>query len=70
LVLPGKAASAFTAYVLDQRVVDGAMNGIGTGFGRLATVGRKVQSGLVRTYALAFLLGVVAILLALAVIRL
>jgi NADH-quinone oxidoreductase subunit L len=70
LVLPGKAAAAFTAYVLDQRVVDGAMNGIGTGFGRLATVGRKVQSGLVRSYALAFLLGVVAILLALAVIRL
>jgi NADH-quinone oxidoreductase subunit L len=69
LVLPGKAASAFTAYVLDQRVIDGAMNGIGTGFGRLASVGRRIQSGLVRSYALAFLLGVVGILLVLAVIR-
>jgi NADH-quinone oxidoreductase subunit L len=69
LVLPGKAASAFAAYVFDQRVVDGLWNGIGSGFGRLATVGRRVQSGLVRSYALAFLLGVVAILFTLAVMR-
>ena len=69
LVLPGKAASAFAAYVFDQRVVDGAWNGLGSGFGRLAGVGRKVQSGLVRNYALAFLLGVVAILFTVAVIR-
>jgi NADH-quinone oxidoreductase subunit L len=62
LVLPGKAASAFLAYVFDRRVVDGAVNGLGTAFGRLAATGRRVQSGLVRTYALAFLLGVVAVL--------
>jgi NADH-quinone oxidoreductase subunit L len=70
LVLPGKAASAFTAYVFDQRVIDGALSGVGTGVGRLASSGRRIQSGLVRSYALAFLLGVVAILLALAVVRL
>jgi NADH-quinone oxidoreductase subunit L len=70
LVLPGKAASAFTAYVFDQRVIDGALNGIGTGVGRLASSGRRIQSGLVRSYALMFLLGVVALLLTLAVVRL
>jgi NADH-quinone oxidoreductase subunit L len=62
LVRPGKALSAFTAYVFDQRVIDGAVNGLGLAVGRLATAGRRIQSGLVRTYALAFLLGVVGIL--------
>jgi NADH-quinone oxidoreductase subunit L len=62
LVLPGKALSAFAAYVFDQRVIDGAVNGLGLAVARLASVGRRIQSGLVRTYALAFLLGVVAIL--------
>jgi NADH-quinone oxidoreductase subunit L len=63
LVTPGKAVSAWSAYVFDQRVIDGAVNGIGRGFGRLADVGRRVQTGMVRTYALSFLLGVVVILL-------
>jgi NADH-quinone oxidoreductase subunit L len=63
LVLPGKAASAFLAYVFDQRVIDGAVNGLGDGFRRLAGMGRRVQTGLVRSYALAFLLGAVALVL-------
>jgi NADH-quinone oxidoreductase subunit L len=67
LVLPGKAASAFTAYVFDQRVIDGAVNGLGEAFRRLAGVGRQVQTGLVRSYALAFLLGAVAVVLVLVV---
>ena len=62
LVMPGKAAAAFTAFVVDQRVVDGAVNGLARGTGRLATAGRKIQSGLVRNYALAFLVGAVLIL--------
>ncbi|HZA60993.1 MAG TPA: proton-conducting transporter membrane subunit, partial [Actinomycetota bacterium] len=62
LVLPGKAASAFLAYVFDQRFIDGAVNGLGNTVGRLAGTGRRVQSGLVRTYALGFLLGAVALL--------
>jgi NADH-quinone oxidoreductase subunit L len=62
LVLPGKAASAFLAYVFDRRVIDGAVNGLGQTFGRLASAGRRVQSGLVRSYALAFLIGVVGVL--------
>ncbi|MBI4259004.1 MAG: NADH-quinone oxidoreductase subunit L [Actinobacteria bacterium] len=67
LVTPGKAVSAFSAYVVDQRVVDGAVNGMGRLFATLAAAGRRVQTGYVRNYALAFLLGVVAILLYVAV---
>jgi NADH-quinone oxidoreductase subunit L len=63
VVLPGKVTSAFLAYVFDQRVIDGAVNGVGTAFGRLAGTGRRVQTGLVRSYALVFLLGAVALLL-------
>jgi NADH-quinone oxidoreductase subunit L len=62
LVTPGKAAAAFTAYVLDARVIDGAVNGIGTSVRRLAGAGRMLQTGLVRTYALALLAGAVGIL--------
>jgi NADH-quinone oxidoreductase subunit L len=62
LVLPGKAASAFLAYVFDQRVIDGSVNGLGRAFTGLAGTGRRLQSGLVRSYAVAFLLGAVAIL--------
>jgi NADH-quinone oxidoreductase subunit L len=63
VVLPGKAASAFLAYVFDQRWIDGAVNGLGISVGRLAGAGRRVQTGLVRSYALVFLLGAVALLL-------
>jgi NADH-quinone oxidoreductase subunit L len=62
LVAPGKAVSAFMAYVVDQRVIDGAVNWVGRGFTSLASVGRRVQTGLVRTYALAVLFGAVALL--------
>src|SRR5205823_3746361 len=62
LVSPGKAVAAFLAYVVDQRVIDGAVSRVGRGFTSLASVGRRVQTGMVRTYALAFLLGTVAIL--------
>jgi NADH-quinone oxidoreductase subunit L len=61
LVVPGKAAAGFSASVLDVRLVDGAVNGIGRAFLRLAGVGRRLQTGLVRTYALAFLLGAAAL---------
>ncbi|MGH2692061.1 MAG: NADH-quinone oxidoreductase subunit L [Actinomycetota bacterium] len=63
LVMPGKAVASFSAFVVDQRVIDGAVNGLGRTVSGLAAVGRKVQTGLVRTYALAFLLGAAALLL-------
>jgi NADH-quinone oxidoreductase subunit L len=68
LVAPGKAAAGFSASVLDLRVLDGAVNGVGRAFLRLAGVGRRLQTGLVRTYALAFLLGAAALVF-LAVVR-
>jgi NADH-quinone oxidoreductase subunit L len=61
LVAPGKAGSAVLAYVVDAGFVDGIVNAVGRLFRGLASAGRRVQTGLVRNYALAFLVGVVAI---------
>jgi NADH-quinone oxidoreductase subunit L len=62
LVAPGKAGAAFTAYVVDRKIVDGAGNLLAKGFSMAANAGRRVQTGRVRTYALGFLVGVVGIL--------
>jgi NADH-quinone oxidoreductase subunit L len=62
LVRPAKLGAAFAAYVVDARVVDGAATGVGRLMSAAARVGRRVQTGLVRNYALAFLLGVVGLL--------
>ena len=62
IVAPGKAGSAFLAYVVDEGVVDGIVNAVGIFVQWLARVTRRVQTGFVRTYALAFLLGAVALL--------
>jgi len=61
LVTPAKAASAFLAYVFDLHVIDGMVNGLGQLVTGLAAAGRRVQTGLVRNYALAFLVGAVAL---------
>jgi NADH-quinone oxidoreductase subunit L len=67
IVLPGKAAASFAATTVDVKVIDGAVNGTGRFVSRLATAGRRLQTGFVRTYALAFLFGAVALLVVLAV---
>jgi NADH-quinone oxidoreductase subunit L len=67
IVAPAKAGSAFLAYVVDARIVDGAVNGVAWLFRRAALAGRRVQTGLVRNYAVGVLLGAVAILWYLAV---
>ena len=41
----------------DERGIDGVVNGVGRGTRDLAQVGRRVQTGFVRSYALAVLLG-------------
>jgi NADH-quinone oxidoreductase subunit L len=61
LVPAGRALAGFSSTGLDHRVVDGIVNGVGVLVQRLATVGRRVQTGLVRNYALALLLGAVAL---------
>jgi NADH-quinone oxidoreductase subunit L len=62
LVNPGTAAARFSANVFDTKVVDGLVNGLGAGTRRLAAAGRRVQTGFVRSYALAFFLGAVGVL--------
>jgi NADH-quinone oxidoreductase subunit L len=62
LVNPGIAAARFTANVVDTKVVDGLVNGVGAGTRHLAGVARRVQTGFVRSYALAFFLGAVGVL--------
>jgi NADH-quinone oxidoreductase subunit L len=61
-VNPGTAAARFSANVFDTKVVDGLVNGVGAGTRRLAAAARLVQTGFVRSYALAFLLGAVSVL--------
>ncbi len=61
-VNPGTAAARFTANVFDTKVVDGLVNGVGAGTRRLAAGARLVQTGFVRSYALAFFLGAVGVL--------
>jgi NADH-quinone oxidoreductase subunit L len=59
---PGRAIANFSAFVIDAKVIDGTVNGVGAlvraGGSRL----RTVQSGFVRNYALAVAVGAVAIL--------
>ncbi|MEX2459560.1 MAG: NADH-quinone oxidoreductase subunit L [Actinomycetota bacterium] len=63
VVRPGRRAADVLARSVDQGVIDRGITGIGRGFAGLARVGRGVQTGFVRSYALVFLLGVVGILL-------
>jgi NADH-quinone oxidoreductase subunit L len=53
--------AAFLAVTVDQRAIDGAVNGVAELVGSGARSGRRLQSGLVRTYALGVLGGAVLI---------
>jgi NADH-quinone oxidoreductase subunit L len=59
---PGRAFANFSAFVVDAKIIDGTVNGVGAlvraGGSRL----RTIQSGFVRSYALAVAVGAVAIL--------
>ncbi len=59
---PGRAGFEATT-TFDERIVDGAVNGVGTSVRRLAGVLRRFHNGLVRTYAAGAALGAVALLL-------
>ena len=61
-VQPGKAAATFAATVVDGQVIDGAVNGVGSSVRRLAGVGRRLQTGFVRSYALFLFGGAVGVL--------
>jgi NADH-quinone oxidoreductase subunit L len=57
----GKVGASALAYVVDARIVDGAVVGTGTLTQRVADEARRVQNGFARTYALAILIGTLAI---------
>jgi NADH-quinone oxidoreductase subunit L len=57
---PGLALSRGLA-LFDRRGIDGLVNGIARATGALAGVGRRLQSGFVRSYALAVLVGTVLV---------
>jgi NADH-quinone oxidoreductase subunit L len=59
---PGRALSAFAAYVIDARVIDGAVNGLGALVRGGGGVLRKVQTGYVRNYALGVAFGATVLL--------
>jgi len=60
--IPGRAVANFSAFVIDARVIDGTVNGVGSLVRAGGTRLRTVQSGFVRNYALAVAVGAVAIL--------
>jgi len=65
---PGRESFEGAAW-FDANVVDGAVNGTGRGVRELAAIGRKAQTGYVRTYAGLIGLGVVALLAWFVIVR-
>ena len=61
IVAPGKHLSLFLADSFDRRVIDGVVNGMAGAIATSADGLRKIQTGYVRNYGVAFLLGVVII---------
>jgi NADH-quinone oxidoreductase subunit L len=61
LVPVAALGARFLAFGVDSRVVDGLVNATGGLVTWVSRIGRRVQTGLVRNYALAFLLGAVAL---------
>jgi len=60
---PATAVARFLSVGVDRNTIDGAVNGIGHTFQRAGGGLRKVQTGLLRNYALAIVFGAVLILL-------
>ncbi len=58
----GRALVAFLSGPVDQGVIDGTVNGLAREVGNAATGGRRLQTGLVRTYAVGVLGGAVLLL--------
>jgi NADH-quinone oxidoreductase subunit L len=60
---PGRRMASWLDRVFDQKIIDGAVNGVARLFGWFGRGLSKVEDGLVRRYALAILLGTVAVVL-------
>jgi len=59
---PSEAFARFAAVVIDNKVIDGAVNGVGRLVRSSGGVLRKMQTGFVRQYALAMAVGAVVLL--------
>ncbi|MBL8127528.1 MAG: NADH-quinone oxidoreductase subunit L [Thermomicrobiales bacterium] len=62
IVKPLRGFANFLWQVVDVRIIDGAVNGVGLGIGAASQRLRRVQTGLVTNYALAIALGMVVLL--------
>jgi NADH-quinone oxidoreductase subunit L len=62
VVAPGKAVAQWTATVVDQRVIDGVVNGIGRGVKSLGVSMSDVQTGWVRWYGAVMIAGTLGVL--------
>ena len=60
---PARLFASFCAGVVDRRIIDGAVNGIGTLVARASGSWRHIQTGFVRNYAVGVMLGASAIVL-------
>ena len=67
VVSPAKPGAAFLAYVVDDRLIDGSVNGIGGVFRQLARAGATAPDGPGSPLRAAFAAGAVGILIFLAV---
>ena len=63
LVKPGRALAEAAAFKVDLPIVDGAVNGIARLVRSVGSGARTLQTGYVRNYGVAFVAGIVAILL-------
>ena len=63
VIRPIKAIASWFARIFDPKVIDGAVNGIGTVVIDAGEMVRKIQNGAIPTYALSIFLGVVAVLI-------
>ena len=62
IVLPGKRLALYCTQVIDPKVFDGLVNGVGRAVAGVAEGLRRMQSGYVRNYTITFLLGVTVVL--------
>jgi NADH-quinone oxidoreductase subunit L len=59
---PGRALADFSAWVIDRKVIDGAVNGVAVAVRTSGGQLRRLQTGYVRNYALGVAAGTVALL--------
>jgi NADH-quinone oxidoreductase subunit L len=61
-VNPGKAFARALWKVADAGLIDGAVNGLARAIGGLSLIGRKLETGYIRNYALAIFVGAIVLI--------